>query len=53
MLLLTENGIIAARDKYGRTPILVGKGKDGYAVSSESCNFTNKYKETNNNVGHT
>ena len=26
MLLLTEQGIIAARDKYGRSPILVGRG---------------------------
>ena len=51
MLLLTENGIIAARDKYGRTPILVGKGKDGYAVSSESCSFPNLGYETTYNVG--
>lgn len=39
MLLLTENGIIAARDKYGRTPILLGKGENGFAVSSETCSF--------------
>lgn len=25
MLLLTEDGIIAARDKWGRTPIVIGK----------------------------
>ncbi|MCH5328533.1 MAG: amidophosphoribosyltransferase [Coprobacter sp.] len=41
MLLLTENGIIAARDKYGRTPIMVGKSENGYAVSSETCSFPN------------
>ncbi|HIY48954.1 MAG TPA: amidophosphoribosyltransferase [Candidatus Barnesiella excrementavium] len=41
MLLLTEQGIIAARDKYGRTPILVGRGENGYAVSSETCSFPN------------
>ena len=41
MLLLTENGIIAARDKYGRTPIMIGKGKNCYAVSSETCSFPN------------
>ncbi len=41
MLLLTEEGIIAARDKYGRTPILIGKSEKGYAVSSENCSFPN------------
>ena len=41
MLLLTEQGIIAARDKYGRSPILVGRGDNGYAVSSETCSFPN------------
>ena len=39
MLLLTEQGIIAARDKYGRSPILVGRGDNGYAVSSETSSF--------------
>ena len=41
MLLHTEQGIIAARDKYGRSPILVGRGDNGYAVSSETCSFPN------------
>lgn len=41
MLILTENGIIAARDKLGRTSILLAKGSDGYAVSSETCSFPN------------
>ncbi len=37
VLILRDNGaIIAARDKLGRTPILVGKGEDGYSVSFES-----------------
>ncbi|MGN0814039.1 MAG: amidophosphoribosyltransferase [Candidatus Coproplasma sp.] len=37
ILLLTDKGtIIAARDKLGRLPILVGKGEDGYCVSFES-----------------
>ena len=35
LLLLTEDGIIAARDSWGRTPIVVGKKEDAYAVSSE------------------
>lgn len=41
MLLLTENGIIAARDKLGRTPILIGSKDGANAVTSESCAFPN------------
>ena len=36
ILLLTPNSIIAARDKVGRLPILVGKNADGCCVSFES-----------------
>lgn len=36
ILLLTPDGIIAARDKLGRLPIIVGKGADGCCVSMES-----------------
>jgi amidophosphoribosyltransferase len=41
MLLLTENGIYAARDNLGRTPIVVGKKEGAFAVASESCAFPN------------
>lgn len=41
MLLLTEDGIIAARDKWGRTPIIIGKNDEGYAVTSESSSLPN------------
>lgn len=41
LLLLTEDGIIAARDSWGRTPIVVGRKEDAYAVSSESTSFPN------------
>lgn len=41
LLLLTEDGIIAARDSWGRTPIVVGKKEDAYAVTSESTAFSN------------
>lgn len=40
-LILTETGIYACRDKYGRTPIILGKNEYGYVVSSESSSFTN------------
>ncbi len=37
ILILCEDGsIIAARDKVGRIPVLIGKREDGYAVSFES-----------------
>ena len=36
ILLLTPEGIIAARDKLGRLPVLVGQNDDGCCVSFES-----------------
>lgn len=51
MLILTENGIIAARDKLGRTPIVVGKKDGAYAVSSEPCGFSNLGFETDYFIG--
>lgn len=41
MLIMTEDGIIAARDKMGRTPIVIGKKDGAYAASSESTSFPN------------
>ncbi len=48
MLVLTEEGLYAARDKYGRTPLIIGE-KDGesFCAASESFAFINigyKYK---------
>ncbi|MCL2510513.1 MAG: amidophosphoribosyltransferase [Bacteroidales bacterium] len=40
-LILTEDSIYACRDKFGRTPIVIGKNEDGYAVASESSSFSN------------
>ena len=36
ILILTKDSIIAARDKLGRLPVLVGRNEDGYCVSFES-----------------
>lgn len=36
LLLVEGEGILAARDKWGRTPILIGKNDDGYCASFES-----------------
>ncbi|MCE5333144.1 MAG: amidophosphoribosyltransferase [Desulfobacteraceae bacterium] len=41
MLLLTDKGIYAARDRLGRTPLVLGRREGGLAVSSESCAFAN------------
>lgn len=41
ILLMTPEGIYAARDKYGRTPLIIGKKKGSYCVASESFAFIN------------
>ncbi|WP_099465007.1 MULTISPECIES: amidophosphoribosyltransferase [Parabacteroides] len=51
MLILTEDGIIAARDKYGRTPLLIGKKEGAFAASSEPSSFPNLGFELEYNVG--
>ncbi len=49
MLILTPMGIYAARDRMGRTPIVIGEKADGYCASFESFAFLNlgyhAYKE--------
>ena len=42
LLLLHRAGVYAARDRYGYTPLIVGKRDDAWAVTSESCAFPNK-----------
>ena len=39
LLILEKNRIIAARDKDGRLPVIIGKRDDGYCVSFESFAF--------------
>lgn len=51
ILILTENQLIAARDRLGRTPIVVGKNTNGYAVSFETCAFPNLDFETEKFLG--
>ncbi|MBR2300594.1 MAG: amidophosphoribosyltransferase [Bacteroidaceae bacterium] len=41
MLVLTDHAIYAARDKFGRTPISIGKNDKGYVCASESSSYTN------------
>ena len=41
LLLLTDKGIYAARDRLGRTPLVIGRRQGALAVSSENCAFPN------------
>ncbi|MBQ3490200.1 MAG: amidophosphoribosyltransferase [Clostridia bacterium] len=41
MLILTAKGVYAVRDKFGRTPIIIGKKEDGYCASFESFAYLN------------
>lgn len=41
ILILTAKGIYAARDKLGRTPLIIGKKSGAYAVTMETCAFPN------------
>lgn len=41
ILILTPGSIIAARDKLGRTPVIIGKKEGSYAVASETTSFPN------------
>ncbi len=51
MLLLTEDGIIAARDAWGRTPIVIGRKDGAYAATSETTAFPNLGYETDRYLG--
>jgi len=51
MLLLTEKGIFAARDKLGRTPVAIGKKENAFAASSETCAFPNLGYEIEKHLG--
>ena len=51
LLILTPDRLIAARDKLGRTTIIIGKSEDGYAAASESCAFPNLNYEIEHYVG--
>ncbi len=46
LLLLNRDGVYAARDRYGYTPLVVGKREDAWAVTSETSAFPNIGFET-------
>jgi len=41
LLLLNKDGVYAARDRYGYTPLVIGKRNDAWAVTSETSAFPN------------
>lgn len=41
LLLLHKDGIYAARDRFGYTPLIIGKREDGWAVTAETSAFPN------------
>ena len=41
VLILKEDGIFAARDRLGRTPLVIGERDEEYAVATETCSFLN------------
>lgn len=49
ILLMNEKGIYAARDKYGRTPVVIGRKDDAFCISFENFAYRNlgykDYKE--------
>jgi amidophosphoribosyltransferase len=51
IILLTEHGIYAARDRFGKTPVIVGKKDEGLAVAFETCAFPNLGYEVERELG--
>ena len=51
LLLLTEDGVYAARDKLGRTPLVIGEKEGSLAATSETCAFPNLGFKTKKYLG--
>lgn len=51
LLILTEKGIIAARDRMGRTPLMVGRKEGAHAVTFETCALPNLGYEVERYLG--
>ncbi|MHA1730086.1 MAG: amidophosphoribosyltransferase [Promethearchaeota archaeon] len=55
LLILSDDGIYAARDRLGRTPLITGEKTDGtsksYAVTMETCAFPNLGYKLKNYLG--
>jgi amidophosphoribosyltransferase len=51
LILLGKEGIYAARDKYGRTPLVVARRDDAWIVASETCSYKNLGFTTERDLG--
>jgi len=51
MLLLTKHGLYAARDQYGRTPLMIGQKPGAFAVTLETCALPNLGYEVERSLG--
>ncbi|MCY2994644.1 MAG: amidophosphoribosyltransferase [Planctomycetota bacterium] len=51
LLLLTDDAIYAARDRLGRTPIVIGRKPGAYAATLESCALPNLDYEVERDLG--
>ncbi|MFH0945127.1 MAG: amidophosphoribosyltransferase [Planctomycetota bacterium] len=51
ILLLTERGIYAARDRLGRTPVIIGRKEGAFAATLETCALPNLGYEIERNLG--
>jgi amidophosphoribosyltransferase len=51
LLLLTRDGIYAARDRFGKTPVIIGRKSGAYGVSFETTAFPNFGYEVERELG--
>jgi amidophosphoribosyltransferase len=51
IMLLTDRGIYAARDRLGRTPLSTGKKNGSYAITFETCAFPTLGYEPDRELG--
>jgi amidophosphoribosyltransferase len=51
ILILSKQGLYAARDRLGRTPVVIGSKPGSYCVTFESCAFPNLGYETEKELG--
>jgi amidophosphoribosyltransferase len=51
LLLLADGAIYAARDRLGRTPVVIGRKPDAYAATMETCAFPNLDFEVDRYLG--
>ena len=51
ILVLTDVGVYAARDRLGRTPVIIGRKEGAYAATMETCAFPNLGYDVERDLG--